>query len=420
MSFRVHRDYVIDTIQGLHENIVPTDPLDTTPPQGALKYNTIDNLIYYGSEGAWIPIASRGTQIVDNEGVGSGLVYDTLTGGVSYLRSLLVSSSGGSEGIEIGTVGDEIVIGSNITGTNVGPSPGPTIGRVFVQKNGSAQLEMRSLVAGINISLTETPTTVEIGASIGGGGISGVNNEGVGADVFDTITGSTVLLRRINGTSNGVTVTQNALDITIDNTLSATNLGASGGSVFSSKSGSNLQLRKIVGGSGITVTENTNDLTISYSSTTGGNSTIWRIYEEQPSGTHAGASLTGINIRTLNTIVSTGPSTSNVTLAASRITIQPGRYLIHASAPMHQTTGHRISLVNNVTNIVALKGTNAAAHSSATTHSIMSGFLQVATATVYRLEHYSTDSKATDGLGDAVAQIGETEIYADITITQVG
>ena len=71
------------------------------------------------------------------------------------------------------------------------------------------------------------------------GVLTQLSNEGGGAEIYDE--GTSNALRTLYGTTNGIVVTQNATDITIDNTLSATNIGTGAGTVFDSKVGSNLQ-----------------------------------------------------------------------------------------------------------------------------------------------------------------------------------
>lgn len=315
-DFHISVDDIDDTDRTLFHLVTPVDPPTVFPPErGALKYLSANSLMHYGNGTQWIPLIGASTVTIANEGVGTGLVYDNLVGGVSNLRSLLADTASGKGGIEITTVGTEIVVGNTVNGTNLGPT---------------------------------------------------------------------------------------------------------GSSVFSSKVGSNLEFRKIIGSSGIAVTQNTNDITIGYAGPSVSPLTSWTITDQKPTGTHGGASLAGVNTRVLNTITAVGPNPANVTLAANLITIQPGIYLVNASAPAHQNSGHRISLVNNATSAVVLMGTNAAAHSSGTTTATMNGSFQVAATITCRLEHYMLDAKATDGLGEPIGQVGQPEVYATIVFTQIG
>jgi hypothetical protein len=77
-----------------------------------------------------------------------------------------------------------------------------------------------------------------------------LGNEGGGAQVFDTTTDVDPVLRTLAGTANGLIITQNATTITVDNTLTGSNLGAGAGTVFSAKSGASLQFNSLAGTTG--------------------------------------------------------------------------------------------------------------------------------------------------------------------------
>lgn len=79
-------------------------------------------------------------------------------------------------------------------------------------------------------------------------------NEGGGAGTFDTIAGLTAYFRSLVGTANGLTVTQNATTITMDNTLTGSNIGTGTGTLFSAKSGAFLEFNSLAGtANGLTV-----------------------------------------------------------------------------------------------------------------------------------------------------------------------
>lgn len=90
-------------------------------------------------------------------------------------------------------------------------------------------------------------------------------NVGSGAGLFLNKTGTTLNFKSIIAGSN-ITITENSNDITIASTGSGSstgaNLGSTGARIYSSNSGSTLQFRRLIVGSGLSATENTNDITI--------------------------------------------------------------------------------------------------------------------------------------------------------------
>lgn len=104
----------------------------------------------------------------------------------------------------------------------------------------------------------------------GGGGVTNTfTNLGTGAAIFAALVGADVQFRTITvGPNLAVNQTADNVNITFTGTLgevnTMSNLGTTGARVFSAKTGVNFALRRIVAaaGSGITVTENTNDISI--------------------------------------------------------------------------------------------------------------------------------------------------------------
>jgi hypothetical protein len=260
------------TLKDAASRVIPYNPsvwvVDGVEMVVQFKYNTPAELGYtlpltltYWSYTGAVAGTSLALLTIMNEGAGAGMVYDVTIAGTAFLRTLTPDPTAGLEGIIITTPpvpGDVIWIGNTMTGANLGAGA-----QVFVDKTAAAALRFRSLVAagGSGITVTQNANDITFGAAAGS--VVSLANEGVGADVFDAVVGTTANLRRLNGTANGLTVTQNALDITIDNTLTGVNVGGGAG-VFRNKTGASLNLRSLVaaGGSGITITQNADDITL--------------------------------------------------------------------------------------------------------------------------------------------------------------
>ena len=267
---KVFLDQNFDSISSLSSNILPVaDKNERAPIKGSLLYNTSTppDIIHYADGTQWIPLANFS---VINEGIGVHLLDDTLPPSAPppgyKMRSLIPDSTSGNQGISlsISGTGEEVAIGNTLTCANIGPASGPTVAEVFSAKVGNT-LQMKKLVAGINITLQNNETNIVIDASPGGNGISGLNNEGGGAEIFDQIIGTTAILRTlIAGT--GTSVTQNANNITIANSspASSVTLTSAGGTetLVNSGTGPSLATKGLTAGAGITLTPSATDITI--------------------------------------------------------------------------------------------------------------------------------------------------------------
>jgi len=149
------------------------------------------------------------------------------------------------------------------TGSNVGVGS-----QVFKQKSGIS-LQFRSLVAGSNVTLTQGVDTITIASTGGGSGEANTaSNVGSGAGIlFKQKTGVDLEFKRI-AAGTGISITNGVSDVTISSTgeaNTASNVGTTGvntAGVFKAKSGVDLQMRRIIAGANVSVTENTNDITI--------------------------------------------------------------------------------------------------------------------------------------------------------------
>lgn len=106
---------------------------------------------------------------------------------------------------------------------------------------------------------------VNVSAAAAQGTITSISNIGAGGQVFKQKTGATAELRTIVGGTN-VTVTQNANDLTIASSdtgevNTASNLGAGTG-VFSAKAGVDLQFKSLTAGPGVNITTSSTEINI--------------------------------------------------------------------------------------------------------------------------------------------------------------
>lgn len=347
-----------------------------------------------------------------NLGAGTGTVFAAKSGATLQLNSFAGTANGLTVSAPAGGV---VTVDNTLTAAN----PSVTVGSVglFNTKTG-ALLNFRSLVAGANVVLVSgLPTANDVTVAVTGV-LTALTNEGGGAQVYDA--GTSSALRTLLGTANGLTVTQNATTVTVDNTLTGANLGA-GAQVFSAKSAASLNFRSIVAatGSGLSATQNTNDITLSRAVA------VWRAVDSKASGTNGGASAANaVQIRTLNTITSSGLSSASVTLAANQLTVAAGLYYVMGSAPAVSTLlagQQHASFLYDVTNAAtAIRGTSEvtgllANQSSA---SIFHGFIAPAASTVYEVRQF-TQVATGAGLGLAVGQAGTNETYTTISLTRL-
>jgi hypothetical protein len=166
---------------------------------------------------------------------------------------------GQAKGPWVGTVIDvtEVTGGANVgTGT----------GLVFRNRTGHI-LNFKTLKQGANIVITNNADDVTIAATVP---LTAIANVGTGTGLVwrDTIAG-TVNLKSIKQGA-GITVTNNADDITITCTVTGesttvANVGTGTGLVYRNMTGTQINLKSIKQGTGITVTNNADDITITAS-----------------------------------------------------------------------------------------------------------------------------------------------------------
>ena len=208
-----------------------------------------------------------------NIGSGNGKLFTTTDGNNLQLKTIKAGA-----GVVITNYPEEVQIdatgvsgGEANTATNLGTEADGT--GVFDQKSG-VDLRFKRIKAGTGINVTETPTSIQINTAGGGAGITGGQNVGVTStlpvNVFKNVSGTTMRFRTIASTGTNISVTESNDVITINspNTIvgAKTIDGATGEASMLSPSpitSGMLELKKLKGGKGITVSDGAKDVIIS-------------------------------------------------------------------------------------------------------------------------------------------------------------
>jgi len=321
-------------------------------------------------------------------------VWQTTSGGSAGVASWQGAVGAPRTGLVVATAGDytsSMVTNTSATVPGVTAADADDALRAQILALTSTNVANSSGVVGATVTAALNTLNAALGAITS----TQVSN-------LSTVVGATVTAA-LNTLNTGLTA------------LTGGNLGA-GAQVFSAKVGSVLQFRSIVAGTNATVTQNVNDVSIAASLTS------WSITDQKPVNTPGGTSAVGINIRDVNTLVANGPLAANVTVAANRITLAPGRYQIDIKAPAFQVGLHRITLVDNATNADLILGTCAATDvaSGTTTLATLSGNLTVAAPLTVRIEHVCGAVVVNVGLGFGTGWLAMNEQYTAVQILQLG
>jgi hypothetical protein len=143
---------------------------------------------------------------------------------------------------------------------------------------------------------------------------------------------------------------------------------------------------------------------------------IFHVREEQPAGTHGGASVAGNQVRVLNTIVRN--SIVGASLATNQITLPAGGYKIEAYAPAHTVVRHRIRLVNVTDTVVIMLGLSAGTNVDADTHSFIMGTFTLSGTKALNITHFTQSATATLGLGLSTDDTF-VNVYTSVLITKI-
>jgi len=145
---------------------------------------------------------------------------------------------------------------------------------------------------------------------------------------------------------------------------------------------------------------------------------IYHVREEQTSGTNGGTSLSGVNVRVLNTEAYAG--ITGASLSSNQITLPAGTYQVTASAPTYKASNNRIYIYNtsDSSDAVLSGTTRSPASGDAGIVTTLNGVFTIAGIKTLELRHYMENASASIGLGTA-ASSGQVEIYAEAMFTKL-
>ena len=143
-------------------------------------------------------------------------------------------------------------------------------------------------------------------------------------------------------------------------------------------------------------------------------------YDSKAQGTSAGTSAAGSQTRTITSLTDT--NNIGLSLASNKVTFPAGRYQVQCSVPAYglgtgATATHKAKLVNETDSTDAIIGTVSNAAANTTTVSIIDGEVNISSAKVFRIDHY-TGNGVANGLGLALGAYG-VEIYTQCSVRRM-
>jgi len=194
--------------------------------------------------------------------VGPGTpVYDSTSLGTAFIRNLIADTALNMEGIVFAEASGIITVSNSLRGNSLGAGT-----PVYVDKTTNF-LNFRSLVAGANIGLSNTATTITIAVT---GVVTSLDDaSGTGLSLIDDGSASVPELRTLIADvatgKVGIELSEAGGVITIGNTLTGNSL-LGGTAVYVNKTTNNLNFRSLVAGANVTITNDANTITIAAAS----------------------------------------------------------------------------------------------------------------------------------------------------------
>ncbi len=143
------------------------------------------------------------------------------------------------------------------------------------------------------------------------------------------------------------------------------------------------------------------------------------ISEQQTSGTNGGTATNGVQTRTLNTLVD--PNSIVTSLSTNQFTLPAGTYYIDGAAPARSAGVHRAWVKNVTDSTVAIVGQSSqtVTGTAVATSGIFKGIVTIAGSKAFNIQHYVGTTEAVDGLGQAVSDGTNGEVYTLLMITKI-
>jgi hypothetical protein len=204
--------------------------VDTAPLEGMTVYDKGTDTLYSYTGALWV---SPETTTVANVGTGTGNVYRDKTGEQINLKTIKQGA-----GITVTNNADDVTITCTITGESTTvANVGTGTGQSYRDMTG-AQINLKTIKQGAGITVTNNADDVTITCTVTGESTT-VANVGTGTgQSYRDMTGAQINLKTIKQGA-GITVTNNADDVTITCTVTGLTLQA----------GSGIQIYPLTGGS---------------------------------------------------------------------------------------------------------------------------------------------------------------------------
>lgn len=145
---------------------------------------------------------------------------------------------------------------------------------------------------------------------------------------------------------------------------------------------------------------------------------ILHVRDQRAQGTDAGTSISGGQVRALNTVVSN--SIPGASLASNRVTLPAGTYDLFARVPALRSNRTKAWLRNVATTTILTGSSEYSANTDViTVSSFVTGRFTLATTTDLEIAQSFEVGVATNGLGSSSNVSGQPEIYTDAIFKKV-